>query len=250
MSESLGFAHFLAQTDSVGVFVFLVLALMSVLSWYLIVLKAWQYWGTRTGSAAFLARFRGVRGLNDAERLLAQQAPDDPFARVLEQGLEACRQLRNASPAERRGFALGSPDDFVSAALHRGIANEGRRLEAGLSVLASIGSTAPFVGLFGTVWGIYHALLAIGMSGQASLDRVAGPVGEALLMTACGLAVAIPAVLAYNTFVRAHRNQAGELEDHAHDVFGLLGLGRIVAPAGATGQAPQAMPAPQGGGLR
>jgi biopolymer transport protein ExbB len=241
MSESLGFAHFIAQTDSVGSFVLLVLALMSVVSWYLIVLKTWLNRVVRARSSAFLARFGSVRNLNDAERLLAQDEPADPFGRLLEQGLASCRQLH--APDERRGFELSSPDDFVSAALHRNIANENRGLETGLSSLASIGSTAPFVGLFGTVWGIYHALLAIGFSGQASLDRVAGPVGEALIMTACGLAVAIPAVLAYNAFVRANRNLIGELESYAHEVFGLLGIGHLTVPAGGAELPARGVPA-------
>ena len=93
-----------------------------------------------------------------------------------------------------------------------------RELESGLSVLASVGATAPFVGLFGTVWGIYHALAAIGASGQASLDRVAGPVGEALVMTALGIAVAVPAVLAYNFLLRANRDVSRALDGFAQDL--------------------------------
>lgn len=118
-----------------------------------------------------------------------------------------------------------SPDDYVSAALAHGIARENRSLESGMAALASIASTAPFVGLFGTVWGIFHALQGIALSTQASLDKVAGPVGEALVMTACGLFVSIPALLAYNVFARLNRNMVGDLERFAHDVFGLLGLG-------------------------
>jgi biopolymer transport protein ExbB len=92
-------------------------------------------------------------------------------------------------------------------------------------VLASVGSTAPFVGLFGTVWGVYHALVAIGLSGQGTLDKVAGPVGEALIMTALGLAVAIPAVLAYNAFVRSNRLVLAQLDAYAHDLYAVLTTG-------------------------
>jgi biopolymer transport protein ExbB len=123
---------------------------------------------------------------------------------------------------------MSAPDDYVSAALAHGVAGEARRLENGLTALACIASSAPFVGLFGTVWGIFHALREIALSAQASLDKVAGPVGEALIMTACGLFVAIPAVLAYNAFVRLNCNLTGELERHAHAVFSLLGLGLAV----------------------
>jgi biopolymer transport protein ExbB len=102
----------------------------------------------------------------------------------------------------------------------------GAQLESGLTLLASVGSTAPFIGLFGTVWGIYHALLQIASSGQVMIDRVAGPVGEALVMTAAGLAVAIPAVLAYNAFTRINRVTLAELDGFAHDLLALVTTGR------------------------
>jgi biopolymer transport protein ExbB len=100
-------------------------------------------------------------------------------------------------------------------------------------VLASVGSTAPFLGLFGTVWGVYHALVAIGLSGQGTLDKVAGPVGEALIMTALGLAVAIPAVLAYNTLVRSNRLVLARLDAFAHDLFAVLTTGSHLGDIGA-----------------
>jgi biopolymer transport protein ExbB len=108
------------------------------------------------------------------------------------------------------------------------------RLEAGLSLLASVGSTAPFVGLFGTVWGIYHALIGISTSGQATIDKVAGPVGEALIMTALGLAVAIPAVLGYNALVRAHRLIHADLDAFAHDLHAYLASGVRLESASAS----------------
>jgi biopolymer transport protein ExbB len=228
-SSSFGFNHFLFQTDYVGLFVLLVLAVMSILTWCVIVLKIGQNWLIRSHSKTFLAAFRrSVINPGDAKWLLTQEASNNPFARLLDEGLESCQWLKDAreeANEPHEGFALAAPDDFVSAALHRGVAFESGKLENGLTVLASIASSAPFVGLFGTVWGIYHALLAIGLSGQASLDKVAGPVGEALIMTACGLAVAIPAVLAYNAFTRFNRNLISTLESYAHEVFGFLGLG-------------------------
>jgi biopolymer transport protein ExbB len=122
----------------------------------------------------------------------------------------------------------------------------GARLEWGQTLLASVGSTAPFVGLFGTVWGIYHALISIGNSGQATLDKVAGPVGEALIMTGLGLAVAIPAVLAYNAFTRRNRVVLAELDAFAHDLHAWLLTGaRVGAPADAT-QPPRRAPAAKG----
>jgi biopolymer transport protein ExbB len=119
-------------------------------------------------------------------------------------------------------------DEFVARSLNRSIAEENTKMENGLSVLASVGSVSPFVGLFGTVWGIYHALASISQSGQATLDKVAGPVGEALIMTALGLAVAIPAVLAYNTLVRSNRLLAAEIEDFGYMLHTLLTTGAVI----------------------
>ncbi|MDR2032510.1 MAG: MotA/TolQ/ExbB proton channel family protein [Azoarcus sp.] len=220
-----GFWHFLEQGDTVTMLVLAVLVLMSVASWYQIAAKAWQQWRVRKAGKHFLDSLAGTRNYQEAEELLARTPPKEPFGRILAQGMEACQLLR--TPTAHRGFEITSPDGFIDATLEKSLASEEYALEKGLSVLASVGSTAPFVGLFGTVWGIYHALLSIGLSGQASLGQVAGPVGEALIMTACGLAVAIPAVLAYNAFVRANRNLTGRMESHAHRVFTLLGTGNI-----------------------
>ncbi|MDR2614328.1 MAG: MotA/TolQ/ExbB proton channel family protein [Candidatus Accumulibacter sp.] len=228
MSEtSFGFTHFLSQADAVGLSTFVILSFMSLLSWYQIAVKSWRYLTMRARSQDVLAAFR-----NGEARPPGGCSSDDPFARVLDEGSRACRQVKEGARGEC-AFTLAAPDDFIAAALQRAIAEESRRLDGGLTILASVASSAPFVGLFGTVWGIHHALLSIGASGQASLDTVAGPVGEALVMTACGLFVAIPAVLAYNAFTRINRNLVGELESHAHDVFGLLGLGNLAPAASA-----------------
>ena len=127
----------------------------------------------------------------------------------------------------------GSTPEFVTRAMRRVIDEETARFESGLTVLASVGSTAPFVGLFGTVWAVYHALVNIGMSGQGTLDKVAGPVGEALIMTALGLVVAVPAVLAYNAFVRSNRMTLARLDGFAHDLFAVLTTGSHVTEGGA-----------------
>ena len=224
------FAHFLAQVDTVGLCVLAILTAMSLLSWYLIASKLWRYGAVRARNRAFIVGFRQVRQPVDAERLQIAMGRNNPFARLLGEGLQACQSLREAEKdgarkADGPGFELASPDDYVSAALAHGIAREARSLERGMTPLASIASTAPFVGLFGTVWGIFHALQSIALSAQASLDKVAGPVGEALIMTAYGLFVSIPALLAYNAFTRMNRNLTEDLERFAHTVFGLLGLG-------------------------
>ncbi|MBR4877852.1 MAG: MotA/TolQ/ExbB proton channel family protein, partial [Rhodocyclaceae bacterium] len=114
--------------------------------------------------------------------------------------------------------------------LRQSLAAATARLESGLTLLASIGSTAPFIGLFGTVWGIYHALIQISASGAATIDKVAGPVGESLIMTAFGLFVAIPAVLAYNAFTRANRLELASLDAFAHDLHDYLTTGARLTP--------------------
>jgi biopolymer transport protein ExbB len=145
----------------------------------------------------------------------------------------AAEHLRNHSGSETLGGTLDA-DEFVTRALRKSIALSTARLESGLTVLASIGSTAPFVGLFGTVWGIYGALIGISASGMATLDAVAGPVGEALIMTAFGLFVAIPAVLAYNGITRANRLELSELDAFAHDLHAWFATGaRIATVTGA-----------------
>lgn len=121
--------------------------------------------------------------------------------------------------------ALGGTSEFITRVLRNSIDQEATRVENGLTAIASAGSSAPYIGLFGTVWGIYHALVQIGISGQGTLDKVAGPVGEALIMTALGLVVAIPAVLAYNAFVRRNRIWLARLDAFAHDLFALVAVG-------------------------
>ena len=229
-----GFAHFLAQTDPVGIAVLVILLLMSIASWYLIVLKGVRNRQVRGRADAFLQRFSAASSL-DAIAAAAAASSGEPFGRVAAQGIEAARHWARAASANLTQG--GGQDEFLSRAIGRALSRETPALESGLTVLASVGSTAPFVGLFGTVWGIYHALLGIGSAGNATLDTVAGPVGEALIMTALGLAVAIPAVLAYNAFVRRNRLLLGELDGFAHDLHAFLLTG---AKLGSGGQSPQA----------
>jgi biopolymer transport protein ExbB len=123
--------------------------------------------------------------------------------------------------------------DWITRTLRNSIDDSTARLQSGLAILASVGSTAPFVGLFGTVWGIYHALVGIGASGVATIDKVAGPVGEALIMTALGLAVAIPAVLGYNALVRGNKGILTKLNRFAHDLHAYFVTGARVSSGGA-----------------
>jgi biopolymer transport protein ExbB len=222
-AQTLGFAHFLSQADAVGKTVLVLLLAMSVLSWYFIVIKTWQVWLVRRRSARFLATFWDAPSLDAVDRHLAENHPDEPFSHLAWHGIVAARH--HARHGADRLNQAGTGADFLTRAIRRVIDEETARAESGLTVLASVGSTAPFIGLFGTVWGVYHALVAIGLSGQGTLDKVAGPVGEALIMTALGLIVAVPAVLGYNAFVRSNRVTLSQLDSFAHDVFALLTTG-------------------------
>jgi len=225
----LGMAHFLAQTDVVGKTLLVILVAMSIATWYLIVVKSLQMLSARRRTGRFLATFWNAPSLQAVERELDARPPDEAFSRLAYHAIAASKH--HARHGENGLAAAGGSSEFLTRALRRVIDDETARLETGLAVLASVGSTAPFVGLFGTVWGVYHALVNIGMSGHGTLDKVAGPVGEALIMTALGLAVAIPAVLAYNAFVRRNRVVLAQLDAFAHDLFAFLTTGRHVAEA-------------------
>jgi biopolymer transport protein ExbB len=216
-AQTVGFASFLAHTDMLGKGILVILLVMSVATWYLIVTKTVTVFLERRRSAGFLETFWNAPSQAAVESQLEERHPDEPFAHL----------AWHAVSARRKGN-----DEFLTRAMRRVIDEDTARIESGLTVLASIGSTAPFVGLFGTVWAVYHALASIGLSGQGTLDKVAGPVGEALIMTALGLAVAIPAVLAYNAFVRSNRLVLARLDAYAHDLYSVLTTGSSIADPG------------------
>ncbi len=223
-----GFAHFLAQTDAVGIVIVVVLVVMSLVTWTLIVAKGIQTLREQKRSKAFLDNFWNAPSLSEVASTLKEtpdHTQDNLFAHLTWHGLQA---VKHGGANAHRLEEAGGGAEFLTRALRRVIDEETARLESGLTILASVGSTAPFIGLFGTVWGVYHALAAISATGQGTLDKVAGPVGEALIMTAAGLAVAVPAVLAYNAFVRTNRVVLAQLDSFAHDLFSLLTTGSRV----------------------
>lgn len=222
-TDTTGLAAFWAQADEVGKAAALLLLAMSVISWYLIVWKSWRTWHTRRHAERAIDAFWEGEELVEAVAHMQLAAPDSPFTEAAAEGANAA--AHHARHAEGTLANTLSLSDFVTRALRRAITRATSRLESGLSVLASIGATAPFVGLFGTVWGIYHALLSIGFTGEATIDKVAGPVGEALIMTAFGIAVAVPAVLGYNFCTRANRVILAELDAFAHDLHAYLTTG-------------------------
>lgn len=214
--DGLGFAHFLTQADGVGKTVLAVLLLLSVASWYLIVTRALANWLAGRRANAFVRGFWQARSLDEVAATLHGGA-DNAFAVLVDAALKA-----RANAGEQNLAVAGGMAEYLTRTLNNAVDQEAAESEHGLTVLATAGSAAPYIGLFGTVWGIYHALVQIGMSGQGTLDKVAGPVGEALIMTALGLAVAIPAVLAYNAFNRRNRMWLSRLESFAHDLYVLL----------------------------
>lgn len=222
MEESFGFAHFISQCDAVGKLVLLLLLALSVASWYLIVTKAVANMNTRKRADMFLKQFAEASSLQEMQSTLIASSDENAFSNL-------ARQALTVNSGNKRGveklLAAGGVSEYLTRVLRNVIDQEATKVEHGLTVLASAGSAAPFVGLFGTVWGIYHALVQIGMSGQGTLDKVAGPVGEALIMTAVGLAVAIPSVLAYNSFTRRNRLWLAQLDNFAHDLYALVTVG-------------------------
>jgi biopolymer transport protein ExbB len=253
MNESLTLTQFVAQADGVARLVLMLLLIGSVISWYLIITKGALAWRMKRRSERFLSTFWEAPNLEAVASHIKETGTTEPFSHLLHHGFTAVDQLSRRHDAPSL-IDAGAPDEMLIRALRRAIEEDKARLEFGQTFLATVASSGPFVGLFGTVWGIYHALAAISLSGQSSLDKVAGPVGEALIMTGIGLAVAIPAAVAYNTFARANRNTLTQLNSFAYDVFNFLANGikvspkqtdaratsdKVIALARAQGQAPQ-----------
>ena len=230
MNSEFGLMHLWAQGDIVTRIVFVILASMSVLSWCVIIIKGLGILRTQ-GQGRKVSGFWHSPNLDKALEGLGESS-DNPFKIVAEEGREAAAHYRATTPQLHDALDI---NDWIRSALNHSIENITNRLQSGLVILATVGSTAPFVGLFGTVWGIYHALMSIGQAGQASIDKVAGPIGEALIMTGFGLAVAIPAVLGYNMLVRGNKAILGRLHRFAHDLHAFYITGARVTAASVEG---------------
>ena len=194
----------------------ILLILLSITTWSIALFKLWKQWETKKYDRAFSDSFWSVREWSDAEKVT--QGSQGDIARLAQAGFA---ELKTMNEVQQDLKHLGAPHDVLERMLRQQLQNIQRYHERGLAELASIGSTAPFIGLFGTVWGIMHALQDIGKSGSASLDVVAGPIGEALIATAIGIATALPAVLAYNFFLRRLKVHLTDLENFAHDFLRL-----------------------------
>jgi biopolymer transport protein ExbB len=207
-----GLSALWGQGDAVAKGTLLILVLMSMGSWYVIFTKFAEQAKLNKQAKAAQDSFWSANTVAQGKDTLEEGSA---FRFIAEKGLEG---------ASKHTGLLGAVDfnEWVTMSIQRAIGNVQSRMQDGLAVLATVGSTAPFVGLFGTVWGIYHALVKIGMSGQASIDKVAGPVGEALIMTAIGLAVAVPAVLGYNFLVRRNKAVMEQVNAFGSDLHAVL----------------------------
>jgi len=229
MDSQFGLLQLWQQGDVVTKGVFLLLLGMSLASWMVIIIKALDL-RRYVSQARRIESFWHSADFADGLNKLGTD-PANPFRTLALEGREAAAH-HNAQTQLHDSL---DASEWLTRSLRNSIDESTARLQSGLAVLASVGSTAPFVGLFGTVWGIYHALIAISAAGQATIDKVAGPIGEALIMTALGLAVAIPAVLGYNALVRGNKSVLFKLNRFAHDLHAYLVTGaRVSAASGAS----------------
>ncbi|MGF7136642.1 biopolymer transport protein ExbB [Paraburkholderia sp. EB58] len=223
--QNYGLAHVWAQGDFVTRGIALALLIMSVLSWSVIVIKGWNVMRLKRLTKNAEQSFWHSDDLSDGVQKLGagtSSLQGNPFLALALSGQEAADHHHQTQPHLHDRMDVS---DWITRCLKDTMDDSIASMQSGLAILASIGSTAPFVGLFGTVWGIYHALLAIGASGQSSIDQVAGPVGEALIMTAFGLFVAIPAVLGYNALTRANKAIVTKLNRFAHGLHAFFVTG-------------------------
>ena len=203
------------------------LGLFSIGTWLLVLIKGFQQSRVSSANRRYKKAFWGAADLNAA---VAVEEGDSPASRLAKVGFGALRESEVANDLEHSG----ERQDVLERYLRQQLQRERHSLDSGLAILASIGSTAPFVGLFGTVWGIMHALHDIGQKGSASLDVVAGPIGDALVATGIGIAVAVPAVLAYNFFIRRLKLIHADLEDFATELVNLAQRSQFRLQKGAS----------------
>ncbi len=225
-----GIAALWEQSDYVGKGVFVILGVMSLWSWWVMINKWLDQRSLRKIAAEAEKNFWNSGSMQEGITKLKGKV--NPFRDIAEDGIKAVEHHRKNAQDVTSNIDLA---DFVSTSVQKRADMLQSSLQKGMVVLASVGATAPFVGLFGTVWGIYHALISISIAGQASLDKVAGPIGEALIMTAIGLAVAVPAVLGFNALTRGNKSLIERVNYFSHDVQAALVAGSRF-DAGAAGR--------------
>ncbi|NPC56623.1 MotA/TolQ/ExbB proton channel family protein [Caenimonas soli] len=228
MNTQFGLINLWTQGDLITKGVALLLLAMSLATWMVIIIKALDLRKIAAQARATESFWHAADFADGLNKLGAD--PANPFRALAVEGREATAHHH----AQQQLHDSLDVSEWLSRSLRNSIDESTARLQAGLAVLASVGSTAPFIGLFGTVWGIYHALMSISAAGQATIDKVAGPIGEALIMTALGLAVAIPAVLGYNALVRGNKAILNKLNRFSHDLHAYFLTGARVSSNGDT----------------
>ena len=227
--KAMGFGDLMQNFDALGWIVFVTLIIMSFLTWYYIIANSIRTAVVMRRASRVVDGFWGNASTQDAIRELESQPKSEPFSKIaLDAAAAVAHHQQAAATATSRLSEALSRSEFIDRALRQAVSRESLRLEDGMTLLATVGSAAPFVGLLGTVWGIYHALIRIAASGDASMNAVAGPVGEALLMTAFGLFAAIPATLAFNAFNRANRLTFARFDEFANDLHDFFATGSRV----------------------
>ncbi|KAF1704586.1 MULTISPECIES: TonB-system energizer ExbB [Pseudoxanthomonas] len=230
----MGFDHLLSEMIAnpgefaVSWIVLLTLVFMSAASWYWTIFNAIKNTRLKSYADRVVNAFWDAPNAQEAIRVMEEQPRSEPFSKI---ALDAAQAAAHHQRSEGTGAGLGETltrSEFVDRALRQAVTRESSRLQSGMVLLATVGATAPFVGLLGTVWGIYGALIKIGATGSASIDAVAGPVGEALIMTAIGLFVAIPAVFAYNFFSKINSSTIAKFDSFAHDLHDFFATGSRV----------------------
>lgn len=231
MNTQFGLMNVWAQGDWVARAVLLILLAMSLASWIVMLVKVLDLRRLFAQSAS-TEKFWHAQNFEQGLQILGAH-DENPFYALAAAGHSAEAHLKQ-EPAQVELLASLDRSEWITRILRNGVDDATAKMQSGLTILASTGSTAPFVGLFGTVWGIYHALMSIGLAGQATIDKVAGPVGESLIMTALGLAVAIPAVLGYNALVRGNKQILSKLNRFAHDLHAYFLTGARVKSSAVT----------------
>jgi len=222
--QQMGFSHMIQNFDAVGYAVFVILLIMSIGSWWYTIVNFIKNTVIASRADRVVRTFWETPNAQDAIRFMEEQPANEPFSKIaLDCAQAAAHHQRHEG--SRLVEALNR-SEFIDRALRQAVTRESARMENGLTWLATVGATAPFVGLLGTVWGIYHALIRIGATGQASIDAVAGPVGEALIMTAFGLGVAVPAVMGYNLLIRRNKLVMEHVRSFAGDLHNVLIAGK------------------------
>lgn len=214
VSNPFGFWKFIEDADGVILTILIVLVLMSLASWYVILTKFWDQNRIRKSYAEAQRKFWAAGTLPDG--MMALTGKDNVFRMLAEDGIRATQYYEGHLTEQV------SLNDWITVSLHRAAESVSTRLANGLAILATTGSVSPFVGLLGTVWGIYNALIGLAISGQPNIEKISGPIGEALIMTAIGLFVAVPAVMGYNWLLRRNRNIQEKMKYFSADVHTYL----------------------------